>query len=139
MNRLRVDPTRRRVLLNPTPSDYNTIYLSLVPELVRKDLLFRRYFKDFEEVVINPLKREKALKIARSEEMENVWLRLENAILARRNARTLYAQIDETAKSLMMEALWLQVTFEHIPPFTTFDKVSTDIYIREREQEVSYS
>ena len=89
--------------------------------------------------MVNPLKRERALRMARLEGMENVWLRLENAMLARRNARTLYAQTDETAKSLMMEALRLRVTFEHIPPFTTFDEVSTDIYIREREQGVSYT
>ena len=57
-NRLRADPVGRHVLPNMTPSDYNTIYSIPVSGLVREDSLFRRYFEEFEEVVVNPLKRE---------------------------------------------------------------------------------
>ena len=79
------------------------------------------------------------LERARAERIEHLWLRLENAILARRNTRTLFAQTDENAKLLIIKALRLRVIFNHILPFTTFDKVSTDIYIREQQMEVSYT
>ena len=138
-NYLQANSNRRRVLLNSTSSDYNTIYLSPVLDLVRERFLFQKYFEDFKRVVVNLVKRERALKMARLEEMEYLWLRLENAMLARRSARTLYTQTDKTAKSLIIEALRLRVTFEHILPFTTFNEVSTDIYIRERQVGVSYA
>ena len=66
-------------------------------------------------------------------------MRLENAILARRNTRTLLAQSEANAKSLILEVLWLRLEIDNIPSMNIVDEVSTNIYLRERVPEVSFT